>query len=129
VESARRLDEDGCEGDDATETFLMPWNPAPCSYPRCPNSATYKIAAPWSYGAISELKTYALSCAEHFSTLFREAQERKILYPPSSDETVGEIGIYRCGPWHVDDRPRRLAGLEASCHSWERAMQAAGSQP
>jgi hypothetical protein len=105
----------------------MKRNPVPCSHPRCRNSATYKIAAPWSYGTASELKTYALSCQDHFSTLFREAQERKVLYPPSSDETVGEIGIYRCGPWHVGDRPQRLTGLEASCLSWQRAMQAVGA--
>src|SRR4051794_22113251 len=41
-------------------------NEVRCSKPKCGKPAAYKIAAPWSYGQFSELKSYGLACSEHF---------------------------------------------------------------
>jgi hypothetical protein len=94
----------------------------PCSVPECRNAAAYKIAAPWSDGRSEELTTYELACVDHFALAFREAERRKLEYPPSSTDKLGEVGIYRCQP----DRPStplRLRGLEMTCRSWDKAQQ------
>ena len=95
----------------------------PCSLPECCNSASYKIAAPWSDGQSQELMTYELACVEHFAVAFREAERRKHAYPPSSEEKVGELGIYRWEPHRPSAPLLRLRGLEATCRSWERAPE------
>jgi hypothetical protein len=100
-----------------------------CTTPRCRNSASYKIAEPWSYGAATELKTYGLACQDHFAHVYREARQRKVVYAPRPNESVGEIGIYRCGTDARKPEPERLKGLEASCTSWERLMQASSARP
>ena len=94
----------------------------PCSMPECRNTASYKIAAPWSDGLSEELTTYELACVDHFALAYRAAERRKYAYPPASADKVGEVGIYRCDPY----RPApllRLRGLEATCRSWEQAQQ------
>ena len=48
-----------------------------CSAPDCREPATYKIAAPWSDGRFSELKTYGHACPEHLGTVFRAAEQRR----------------------------------------------------
>jgi hypothetical protein len=42
--------------------MAMPPYPIYCSGKGCKNQAEYKIAARWSDGVVSELKTYALCC-------------------------------------------------------------------
>lgn len=95
----------------------------PCGMPDCGGSAAYKIAAPWSDGRIRELKTYALACRDHFTQLYREAQDRRAGYVPTRDETVGEIGIYRFDEAAPDVELVRLRGLEETCRSWERTQR------
>jgi hypothetical protein len=93
----------------------------PCSLPECRNPASYKIAAPWTNGCCAELTTYELACVEHFAVAFREAERRKYAYPPSAEEKVGDVGIYRWEPYRPSTPLLRLRGLEATCRSWEQA--------
>jgi hypothetical protein len=88
-----------------------------CSKPHCGKPAAYKIAAPWNYGRFAELKCYGLACADHFGDAFREAQRRSKLHSPSSDEVVGEIGIYRFEKGKHDKQLERLGGLEKNLPS------------
>ena len=66
-----------------------------CGSPGCQDLAEYKIAAPWSVGRFSELKTYGLGCQTHYSNLFREALRRRKVHPPSQEELQGEMAVYK----------------------------------
>jgi len=90
----------------------MPRTVVGCSVPMCHEPASYKIAAPWSDGSFSELKTFGHSCADHLGKVFRDAQDRLKEYPPSPAETVGVIGIYRYDDDRRDRQLQRLWGLE-----------------
>ena len=83
-----------------------------CEVAGCRERAAYKIAAPWSGGRFAELKTYSLACPTHLRALYREAEARRLEYPPSIDETVGEIGIYRYEPGKADRQLQRIWNLE-----------------
>jgi hypothetical protein len=63
--------------------------------PGCKELAEYKIAAPWSAGRFSELKTYGLACAEHYVQTYRDALRRRKIHPPSPEESQGELAVYR----------------------------------
>lgn len=88
-----------------------------CSHPGCQEPAAYKIAAPWSDGSFSELKTYGHACADHLGAVFREAEQRRRAYKPSPGETVEEIGIYRYEQGKRDRQLQRLWGLEENYRS------------
>jgi hypothetical protein len=90
----------------------MPTTTVRCSVPECRESASYKIAAPWSDGSFSELKTYGFACSNHLGSVFRAAVERQDDYPPSPGETVEEIAIYRFEQGKRDRQLQRLWGLE-----------------
>ncbi len=66
-----------------------------CGSPGCQDLAEYKIAAPWSAGRFSELKTYALGCQAHYANLYREALRRRKVHPPSQEELQGEMAVYK----------------------------------
>ncbi|GAC1475337.1 MAG: hypothetical protein NVSMB9_27620 [Isosphaeraceae bacterium] len=66
-----------------------------CGAPGCNGPAQYKIAATWSAGRFSELKTYGLACETHYAQLFHDAVNRRKAHPPSREESQGEIGVYR----------------------------------
>ncbi len=83
-----------------------------CGCPGCRKSATYKLAARWSDGRFSELKTYALSCLDHFGLLYREALLHRAAYPPAPGELLGEVGIYRCGKGTSSEPVTQLRVLE-----------------
>ena len=83
-----------------------------CTTDGCAESATYKIAALWSDGAFSELKSYAYSCADHLGESFRAAENRRKDYTPSLGEKLEEIGIYRYEQGKRDRLLQRLWGLE-----------------
>ncbi len=74
------------------ETFVR------CSEPGCGAPATHKIAAPWSDGRFTELKTYGFSCLEHIGDVLRNAETHWLKYEPVQDEAVYEIGIYKAVP-------------------------------
>lgn len=85
-----------------------------CSCSGCAQPAIYKIAAPWSDGSFSELKTYGHACSEHIGPVFREAEQRRKAYRPSAGETVEEIGIFRYEQGKRDKQLERLWGLETN---------------
>jgi hypothetical protein len=66
-----------------------------CGTPGCGEPAEYKVAATWSAGRFSELKTYGLACGSHHTQAFREALRRRKIHPPSAEEAQGEIGLYQ----------------------------------
>lgn len=55
----------------------MPPYPVPCQGKNCTALARFKVAAVWSDGITSELKTYSLACAKCLLPLFSEALERR----------------------------------------------------
>ena len=65
-----------------------------CGAKGCAALAEYKIAAPWSAGKFSELKTYGLACTDHYTASYREALRRRLVHPPSAEETQGEIALF-----------------------------------
>jgi hypothetical protein len=83
-----------------------------CSHPGCPEPAGYKIAARWSDGTISELKTYGFACSDHLGEVFQDAEERQIDYTLCPGEVIEEIAIYRYESGRRDRQLQRLWGLE-----------------
>ena len=96
----------------------MATNIVRCSLPDCREPATYKIAAPWSDGRFSELKTYGHACPAHLGPVFRAAEERRATYRPAAGESVDEIGIYRFEHGWLDWELRRATELEKGHRSW-----------
>jgi hypothetical protein len=90
----------------------MPTAIVRCSMSGCHELATYKIAAPWSDGSFSELKTYGHACSDHLGCVFRDAEQRREAYQPTPGEVVEEIGIYRYEQGKRDRQLQRLWGLE-----------------
>jgi len=88
-----------------------------CAVPGCGESASYKIAAPWSDGSFSELKTYGHACFDHLGAVFHSAEERRQEYTPSPGETIAEIGIYQYEQGRRDKQLQRLWGLEENYRS------------
>lgn len=66
-----------------------------CGTPGCRGLAEYKVAASWSAGRFSELKTYGLACADHSTQTYNDALSRRKVHPPSAEEAQGEIALYR----------------------------------
>jgi hypothetical protein len=66
-----------------------------CGVPGCGGEAEYKVAAPWSAGRFSELKTYGIACEAHYAQAYRDALRRRKVHPPSNEEAQGEIGVYK----------------------------------
>jgi hypothetical protein len=95
----------------------MPTTTVRCSLSDCLEPATYKIAAPWTDGSFSELKTYGYACSDHIGLVFHEAEERREAYPPTPGETIEEIGIYRYQQGKRDRQLQRLWGLEENYRS------------
>jgi hypothetical protein len=89
-----------------------------CSMPECEEPAAYKIAAPWSDGQFSELKTYGHACAKHLGPVFRDADIRRARYKSAPGESVDEIRIYRYEPGRRDRQLQRLGELEKNYRSW-----------
>jgi hypothetical protein len=69
--------------------------PIPCETPGCKELAEYKVAAYWSAGKFSELKTYGLACAAHYEQSYRDALRRRKNHPPSPEEAQGEMQVFR----------------------------------
>lgn len=88
-----------------------------CSLPHCNQPAAYKIAAHWSDGTVSELKSYGFACSDHLGSVFREAEDRHHAHVPGPGETVEEIAIYRFEQGKRDRQLQRLWGLEENYRS------------
>lgn len=55
----------------------------------CRAPVAFKIAAKWSDGVTSELKTYTLCCERCLDASFAEAKRRQAICPLALDETLG----------------------------------------
>jgi hypothetical protein len=89
-----------------------------CSMPDCQESAVYKIAAPWSDGRFSELKTYGHACSKHLGPVFRDSDIRRARYKAAPGESIDELAIYRYEPGRRDRQLQRLRDLEKTYRSW-----------
>ena len=95
----------------------MPATVVRCSLAGCQEPASYKVAAQWSGGSFSELRTYGFACADHLSPVFRAAEQRQSDYPPAPGEVVEEIAIYKFEQGKRDRQLQRLWGLEENYRS------------
>ena len=83
-----------------------------CSSPGCIEEAAYKLAAPWSDGRFSELKTYGLACPDHLGDVFRASESRRQAHQPAPGEVLDEVGIFKLERGKRDRQLQRLWGLE-----------------
>jgi len=88
-----------------------------CSHEHCREQAAYKVAARWSDGRVSELKTYGFSCSDHLEAVFRASERRRLDYTLAPGESIEEIAIYRYEPGKRDRQLQRLWGLEENYRS------------
>src|SRR5262245_13931644 len=83
-----------------------------CYRQDCNQPAVYKIAARWSDGITSELKTYALSCADHLAAFFHSSCQRQKACRTVPGETLEPPGIFRMVYGQRDRNLERLPELE-----------------
>ena len=92
-----------------------------CGTPGCGGPAEYKVAANWSAGRFSELKTYGLACESHRAQTYKDALRRRKIHPPSAEESQGEIAVFRFEKGKSDREleesaePRVIPGRSLSC--------------
>ncbi len=101
---------DAVENPAASDPPARHWGPYPiyCQTPGCVKSAQYKIAAQWSYGQTSELKTYALSCADCLPRWYAHALARQKECCCVEGETLEAPCIYElCRGTRDGELPRR----------------------
>jgi hypothetical protein len=65
-----------------------------CYAPGCHNEAVFKIAARWSDGVTSELKTYFLACETCLPELYRIAKLKKAACRLAAGESLGEPQVF-----------------------------------
>jgi hypothetical protein len=90
----------------------MPAYPLHCYKKGCAQLAVYKIAARWSNGITSELKTYALSCAGCLPEWYRLSRQKQAVCRTTPGETLEPPGIYRIERGQRDRKLERLTDLE-----------------
>jgi hypothetical protein len=83
-----------------------------CYSQGCDREAKYKIAARWSDGVISELKTYFLSCPECLAELYRAACVKKTACRLAAGESLGEPQVFEMVRGRRDRELVRRAELE-----------------
>jgi hypothetical protein len=91
----------------------MPPYPVLCYTKGCGKLAHYKIAARWSDGVTSELKTYALSCPECLAQWFRSSKSKQAACRRAPRETLEVPGIYDLERGKRDRTLHRRTDLEA----------------
>lgn len=98
----------------------MPSYPLICYQPGCGQPARFKIAARWSDGHTSELKTYGITCEVCLGTWFARALARQKVCRLTRGETLEIPAIFELiqGP-----RERQLVRRE----DLERALQPTGA--
>ena len=90
----------------------MPTYPLICYQPHCGRPAVYKIAARWSDGRQSELKTYGLCCEACLPAWFRKSRQKQMQCRLTAGETLEPAGIYHLEPGQRDRVLPRLPDLE-----------------
>jgi hypothetical protein len=83
-----------------------------CYEKDCPNQAEYKLAAHWSDGITSELKTYGLVCAACLLNWFRRSLTKNAACRRAPNEILEPPGIYRLQRGQRDMQLERLTVLE-----------------
>ena len=93
---------------------VMPMPPYPihCYTKGCPNLAVYKIAARWSDGITSELKTYALCCAACLKSWYDTARQKRAVCHLAANEALDVPGIFNLQRGRRDQKLQRLDELE-----------------
>ena|SRR5436190_10992297 len=90
----------------------MPPYPLLCYSPGCGKPAEYKIAAHWSNGLTSELKTYGLTCGSCLAMWFQRACERQRQCRLAPGETLSTPSLFRLERGQRDQYLMRLRDLE-----------------
>lgn len=67
---------------------------AACFARDCARPPRFKIAAPWSYGPLRELKNYGLACEGHRDDLMAQARSRREFLAVGDDEVVGPVEAF-----------------------------------
>jgi hypothetical protein len=83
-----------------------------CYQKGCERLAVYKIAARWSDGITSELKTYGLCCAECLAQWYQLSRQKQAACRTTPGETLEPPGIYRIERGQRDKKLERLTDLE-----------------
>jgi len=83
-----------------------------CYAPGCANEAVYKIAARWSDGVTSELKTYFLACESCLPELYRVAKVKKAACRLAAGESLGEPQVFEMNRGRRDRELVRRAEFE-----------------
>lgn len=86
--------------------------PVKCYAMGCEALAAYKIAARWSDGATTELKTYSLACPTCLADLFAKAKIKQSACRLAAGETLDPPGVYELLPQTRDQRLTRRPDLE-----------------
>ena len=90
----------------------MPPYPVLCYTLGCGQPALYKVAARWSDGVTSELKTYGLACESCLPRWFRRARESHAKCRKAPGETLETPGVYRMQRRRRDQELERLSDRE-----------------
>jgi hypothetical protein len=86
--------------------------PVMCYSAGCPNRAEFKIAARWSDGVTTELKTYSLACTACLPALLKSAMGKRAACRLAPGETLQAPGVYELHRGDRDQTLRRRADLE-----------------
>ena len=80
----------------------------------CPANAPaqYKVAARWSLGELSELKTYGLACDGCLGQVYADACRKRHACRLAEGESLEAPGVYRFQPRRRDAELERLRDLE-----------------
>src|SRR3712207_3574594 len=90
----------------------MPPYPVLCYTPGCGRPAAYKVAARWSDGVTSELKTYGLACDGCLAAWYDRARRRQAACRTAPGESLDVPGVYRVRRGQRDQQLERLVELE-----------------
>ena len=66
-----------------------------CCTKDCPRVAEFKIASRWSDGVTSELKTYALCCAECLPACLSASRQKQTACRLAAGETLEAPSVFR----------------------------------
>jgi hypothetical protein len=92
---------------------MMPSHPILCYTRGCGRPAIFKIAARWSDGITSELKTYALSCPECLADWVRRSRVKQAACRLAPGESLEPPGVYDLERGKRDRTLQRRTDLEA----------------
>jgi hypothetical protein len=90
----------------------MPPYPLICYTSGCGRPAVYKIAAQWSDGLTSELKTYGLCCESCLPAFHARSLQRQRGCRLAAGEILGPPGIFQLAAGQRDRQLIRLPELE-----------------